>query len=437
MKIINTNVRNAKTLLCILLLGFMACQNKDRIVNWPEWTKDMVIYELTPFQYVDSGGFKGITKDLSRIRNLFFNTIVLQPVQLRDLAGNPFNPSSQFAIQDYNALDPVLGTEKDLKNLIREAHRLGLKILLQWNIEQTGPNHIYRKLNPSYYRSSEKLINNRYNLDYVKFDLLNKELKKIQLQAFSKFSETYEFDGYILYGNTAPAENWIPHFKSELNSEQLILSASSVNPDGISHGKNLNLFKQLTQVYDSGIAGDQMTALIEETAKQIKLNTFIDYETNSIYGTDYNLFPNAYTYYIMFTYMLPGIPWILNGQEFGLIQAINSFNNNSLQRKYRFNEDLFRSLNLQRKNNPALHLHDKNSQTKVVTKTTQIIALERTVDTFYCVGIFNFSDQVAGFKLLKSYQRGFDLFNKIPVSYPADVELKLGPYQAVLFSNVP
>ncbi|MBK9108048.1 MAG: hypothetical protein IPM92_06590 [Saprospiraceae bacterium] len=423
--------------LSIALCLYISCHQKSDSQVWPSWANDMVIYELSPYQYVDSGGLKGITRDLPRIRNLFFNTILLQPIQLRDLASNPFNPSSQFAIQDYNEIDPKLGTSKDLKDLISKAQQLGLKIFLEWNIEETGPHHLWRKLHPLHFRSSEKIVNNRYNLEYVKFNLQHENMTDLHREAFSNFANAFNFDGFMIYGNANPINNLIQILRSGLNDDPLLLSASENIQDGIGDGKNSKLFDLLTTVYDSGKLSTSLREHIQEASQKHWLNPFIDYETNLNKGTDYTLFPNAYKYYIMFAYILPGIPWILNGQEFGLTQAINAFNNNSLLRKYHFNEDLFRSLNLQKKNNPALHQNLGQHNCAIVSHPSDVLAIERTSDSFYCVGIFNFSDTITSFKLTKAYQNAYDLFNKIPVNYPANSELKLGPYQAVMFSNVP
>lgn len=424
-------------LLLIIFCQYFSCKNEADSREWPSWANDMIIYELSPYQYVDSGGLKGIIRDLPRIRNLFFNTILLQPLQLRDLASNPFNPSSQFAIQDYNEIDPKLGTENDLKELIQKAHQLGLKVFMEWNIEETGPHHGWRKLHPLYFKSSEKLIDNRYNMNYVKLNLQHADIPELHKKSFSKFANTFRFDGYIIYGNEKPLEGLIQILKSDLNDDPLILSESQYLSDGLGHGKNTNLLDLLTAAYDSGKLSIALREHVNEASQKQWFNAFIDYETNLNKGTDYILFPNAYKYYIMFAYILPGIPWVLNGQEFGLTQPINAFNDNSLLRKYHFNEDLFRSLNLQKKNNPALHHFRGKQNCAIVSHPSDVLAIERFADSFYCVGIFNFSDSIAAFKLTKTYNGAYDLFNKIPVNYPANTELKLGPYQAVMFSNVP
>ncbi|MBK8955670.1 MAG: hypothetical protein IPM34_08945 [Saprospiraceae bacterium] len=425
------------TILVFCCILFFNCSDQNQNEKWPSWTDRMVVYEVTPYQYLNTGGFRGITDDLERVRNLFFNTLVLHPVQVRDQANNPFNPSSQFAIQDYLKLEPSLGSEEDLLNLINKAHELGLRILMQWNIEETGPHHILKATHPNFYQSFERLVDNKFNKDFVKLKSGVEEIETFHRKTLKTFAHKYPFDGFVLYGQLAQSPNFYLDLSKSLNSDQFLFYTQTKQIRRNAAIKNKMLLDFFRGTYEKEFVPGLLTGLLDSTEAAMHFNAFIDYETNLNIGTDYTLFPNAYKYYIMFTYMIPGIPWFLNGQEFGLISAINAFDNQSLQRKYRFHEDLFRSLNYQKVNNPAMRTQASDYQISIVSYPSDIIALERISKNYYCVGVFNFTDTISSFKLQKSYSGSYDLFNKIPVNYMADTEYKLGPYQAVMFSNVP
>ena len=41
-----------------------------------------------------------------------------------------FGPSTPYEIKDYEVIDPEYGAEEDLKALVAEAHKLGLKVMM-------------------------------------------------------------------------------------------------------------------------------------------------------------------------------------------------------------------------------------------------------------------------------------------------------------------
>jgi hypothetical protein len=51
--------------------------------------------------------------------------------------------------------------------------------------------------------------------------------------------------------------------------------------------------------------------------------------------------------------------------------------------------------------------------------------------------MFNLTDQIASYTLKKDYAMLYDVFNKTQISFPKNTELKLGPYQALILSNIP
>ena len=102
----------------------------------PEWTKDLIIYELGTTQGFTSpngpgtGTFKSLTGKFPYMQDLGITGIWMDPPSLQDQHRFYYNMWCRYAVVAPEKFDPVLGTESDFKTMIEEAHRHGIRIFL-------------------------------------------------------------------------------------------------------------------------------------------------------------------------------------------------------------------------------------------------------------------------------------------------------------------
>lgn len=108
------------------------------------WWRDGVIYQIYPRSFMDSNGdgvgdLPGIVSRLDYIAALGVDAIWLSPI-------NP-SPMSDFGydISDYEDIDPVFGSRADFETLIAEAHRRGLRIMMDLVVNHTSHEHAWFK----------------------------------------------------------------------------------------------------------------------------------------------------------------------------------------------------------------------------------------------------------------------------------------------------
>src|ERR1700743_393729 len=104
------------------------------------WYKDAVIYQVNVKSFLDSnddgiGDFKGLTSKLEYIRDLGVNTIWLMPFYPSPLKDDGYD------ISDYQNVHPQFGTLDDFRAMLREAHRLELKVVTELIINHTSDQH--------------------------------------------------------------------------------------------------------------------------------------------------------------------------------------------------------------------------------------------------------------------------------------------------------
>ena len=105
-----------------------------------EWWKSAAIYQIYPRSFQDSNGdgigdLPGIKKRLPYIRDLGFDCIWLSPFYK--------SPMKDFGydVADYCDVDPIFGTLEDFDELLAEAHRLGLKVIIDFVPNHTSDQH--------------------------------------------------------------------------------------------------------------------------------------------------------------------------------------------------------------------------------------------------------------------------------------------------------
>ena len=106
----------------------------------PAWLRDAVFYEIYPQSYYDANGdgigdFAGITEKLPYIRSLGCNALWINPC-----FDSPFRDAG-YDVRDYKRAAPRYGTNEDLYRLFEEAHRQGIRVLLDLVPGHTSEEH--------------------------------------------------------------------------------------------------------------------------------------------------------------------------------------------------------------------------------------------------------------------------------------------------------
>ena len=82
------------------------------------------------------GSLAGITEKLDYLQSLSVTTLYLNPIF--EAASN-----HRYDTADYRAIDPLLGDEEDFRTLCREAHKRGMRVLLDGVFNHTGSRSRY------------------------------------------------------------------------------------------------------------------------------------------------------------------------------------------------------------------------------------------------------------------------------------------------------
>ena len=109
-----------------------------------QWWQEEVVYQIYPKSFSDSNGdgigdLKGITERLDYLKDLGITMVWICPIYQSPMDDNGYD------ISDYKRIAPEYGTMEDLEELVEEAGKRKIKIMLDLVINHTSDEHPWFK----------------------------------------------------------------------------------------------------------------------------------------------------------------------------------------------------------------------------------------------------------------------------------------------------
>ena len=123
------------------------------------WWKEAIIYQIYPKSFQDTNGdgigdLQGIIRHLDYIHDLGATVIWLNPIYASPQVDNGYD------ISDYQSVHPAFGTLDDFRQLLDEAHRRGIRVILDMVLNHTSDEH-------RWFQESKKSKDNPYRDFYI------------------------------------------------------------------------------------------------------------------------------------------------------------------------------------------------------------------------------------------------------------------------------
>ena len=127
--------------------------------NNEKWWKKAVVYQIYPKSFQDSNGdgfgdLQGIIKRLDYLETLGINAIWLSPVFKSPQADNGYD------ISDYRDIDPTFGSLDDMEELINEAKKHNIRIMMDLVLNHSSNEH-------RWFKEAKKSKDNPYHDYYI------------------------------------------------------------------------------------------------------------------------------------------------------------------------------------------------------------------------------------------------------------------------------
>ena len=184
---------------CVLGQQQSSDVSKENARSSQDWVKDAVIYQIWERAYSQKGDFNSITADLDRIKDLGVDVLWLMPVHPIGQVKKKGSVGSPYAVKDYYGINPDYGTTADLKRLIAESHKRGLKVIIDVVVNHTAWDNALIKEHPEYYKKNDKdeIIPPVPDwADVAGLDYSKPELRRYIIEMLKSWIRSYDLDGF-------------------------------------------------------------------------------------------------------------------------------------------------------------------------------------------------------------------------------------------------
>ena len=169
-----------------------------------KWWKESIVYQIYPQSFKDSNGdgigdIRGIVEKLDYLKDLGVNVLWISPICQSPLDDNGYD------ISNYQAIHKRYGTMEDYEILLDEAHKRGIRVLMDLVVNHTSDEH-------EWFVESRKSVDNPYRDYYIWKDGKNGKEPNNWGSVFGGSAWDYDVttDSYYLhcFSKKQPDLNW-------------------------------------------------------------------------------------------------------------------------------------------------------------------------------------------------------------------------------------
>lgn len=164
----------------------------------PAWLANSVIYEVYPRDFSPAGNLNGVTAGLDRLHDLGVDVVWLMPIHPIGQVKRKGTLGSPYSVRDYYAVNPEFGTKDDLKRLVTEAHRRGMKVVIDIVANHTSWDSVMMQT-PEFYKhnSAGQIIPPVPDWDDVAaLDYSNPKLRAYMIEMLKYWVRDFDLDGF-------------------------------------------------------------------------------------------------------------------------------------------------------------------------------------------------------------------------------------------------
>lgn len=409
----------------IISLGLISCATKTNVkkMNLPQnWKHTTNIYEVNVRQYTQEGTFQAFEKEMPRLKNMGIETLWFMPVTPIAQKNKKGSLGSQYAAADYVSINPEFGTMDDFKRLVKKAHRLGLKVIIDWVANHTGWDHVWTKTHPEFYLKDEtgnfKIASGMD--DIIELDYQNPEMRKEMIEAMKFWIRETDIDGFRCdLASWVEVDFW-QQARPEVEKIKPLFWIGEFdeleNPD---YGKVFDAsyswkwMHKSADFYKNNQPIQELTDLLRQYSQigdsSMRAWFTTNHDENSWNGTEYEKYGDIALPMAVFSVTWNGIPLLYSGQELPNLKRLEFFEKDPIAwtNNYKM-ADFYRTLLELKSSNPALRGGDPDVSTYLLNTTAndKIFAYIRKNGKNEVLTVLNFSKQPVEFSIEDDHVSG-------------------------------
>ncbi|MCB8995614.1 MAG: alpha-amylase, partial [Bacteroidales bacterium] len=355
------------SLVSIIMISVVSCTSvstENKGVVHPKWLDDASLYEVNIRQFTPEGTFNAFSEHLQRIKDLGIDIIWIMPVNPIGEQGRKGSLGSYYSVKDYYAVNPEFGSMDDFKAMVKKAHAIGLKVIIDWVPNHSSLDNKLAVEHPEYYLK-DSLGNFKSPFDWtdvIQFDYDQPGLRQYMIDALKFWLKETDIDGFrfdvahmipVSFWNTVrPALNEVKEVFMLAESDQPVLNKEAF--DATYDWRLHHIMNEVAQGKMNAIDIENHFAYVDSVypPNSILMEFTSNHDENSWNGTEYERLGDAVKTFAVFTYTIPGMPLIYNGQEACLNKRLLFFEKDTINWIDCDMKDFYTKLNALKAENP-------------------------------------------------------------------------------------
>lgn len=340
----------AVSILCTLHPGGVRAQ-RDRTP--PAWTRKAVMYEVNVRQYTPEGTFQALRPHLPRLKALGVDVIWFMPVQRIGVLNRKGSLGSYYSIADYRSINPEFGTAADFKAVVADAHRLGMKVMIDWVPNHTSFDHIWVAPHPDWYvhrangsissAVSESGVENDWT-DVAQLNYDNQDMRRAMIADMRWWIDRMAVDGFRCdYASGVPLDFWVAARHALAAVKPDIFMLAEAESPGLGEAFDMTYGWELHHLLNDLAQGKKPTSELDGYVQRQKrayrtadfhLNFTTNHDENSWNGTEFErMAANHLPAYILAATLRGSFPLLYTGQEVSLSKRLRFFEKDTVDWK--------------------------------------------------------------------------------------------------------
>lgn len=310
-----------------------------------DWSYGAVMYELNIRQLTKAGTFKAAMRHLKHLRDIGVDVVWLMPIYPIGRVERKGSLGSYYSISDYCDVNPEFGKMADFDAFVAEAHRLGMKVILDWVANHTARDAKWLKDKPvSWYERDENGVA-KVPWDWsdtAKLNYAEKEVWQGQIESMKFWVTQHSVDGFRCdMAMLVPLEFW-QEARCELQcvKKDIFMLAEAEGVEFFDRAFDVCYGWELHHsMCDVAQGKSRVDALREKIYKLLNhfptdsmhLSFTSNHDENSWSGSEHSRFGAALDAMTALTFVLPkSLPLIYTGQEYGYDHSFAFFDKDAM-----------------------------------------------------------------------------------------------------------
>lgn len=244
-----------------------------------------IIYQVNPRFYGESDCLKAVRADLPRIAGMGCDILWIMPSYE---IGQEKSIGSPYCVRDYKKIEPRLGTVGDIRDIVADAHALGMKVILDWVANHTAWDHVWTISNPERYAkdANGNIAATPMWGDVAQLDFSVASTREGMLDAMKFWIDNTGADGFRCdYAEGVPHDFWADAIVSlRADAPDLIMLAESSQTDFFADGFDMvydwNFAPAMSRLFKGGAPAALLDYVAEQNARVPEKKSLLRYAFN-------------------------------------------------------------------------------------------------------------------------------------------------------------